>query len=143
MNFELLNRVALTVGDNAGSSTTTGGGTTNAGGLLGGFGNSPWMLLIWIAVFGLIFYFLLIRPQKKKDKEKQNMLEAMKKGDKITTIGGISGKIASIKDNTIILEVASIGGAEKVKIEIQRWAVGSVDKSSDEVELTTDDASAE
>ena len=107
-----------TVGDAL--STTTGNG-----------GQSPWILIIYVVVIGALFYFMLYRPNKKKEKQKKNMLENMKKGDRITTIGGIQGKIAQIKDDSIVIEVASIGSAEKVKLEIQKWAIGTID-SADE-----------
>ncbi|MBO4321218.1 MAG: preprotein translocase subunit YajC, partial [Treponema sp.] len=53
----------------------------------------------------LIMYFLMIRPQNKKQKETQKMIEALKKGDKVITIGGIHGTVASTKENTIIVKV--------------------------------------
>ena len=92
---------------------------------------SPWILIIYVALIGALFYFMMYRPQKKKEKQKKNMLEGMKKGDKITTIGGIQGRISQIKDDAIIIEVASIGSAEKVKLEIQKWAIGTVDSQND------------
>lgn len=112
------------VGDIGSGSTTTDttGGSTS--------GSSPWVLVIYIVIIAACFYFLMYRPQKKKEKQKKSMLDDMKKGDKITTIGGIQGKIAQIKDDAIVIEVASIGGAEKVKLEIQKWAIGSVDSQS-------------
>ncbi|MDR3248668.1 MAG: preprotein translocase subunit YajC, partial [Treponema sp.] len=57
----------------------------------------------FIAIIG-IFYFLIIRPQNKKQKETQRMLEALKKGDKVVTIGGMHGIIQSVKDHSIILK---------------------------------------
>ena len=92
---------------------------------------SPLFIIVWIVVLGALFYFMMYRPQKKKEKQKKNMLDNMKKGDKITTIGGIQGRIAQIKDESIVIEVASLGGAEKVKIEIQKWAIGSIDSQDD------------
>lgn len=116
-----------TVGDLGGASGDAGAGS--------GTGDvpqqSPWILLVYVALFGALFYFMMYRPQKKKEKQKKNMLDGMKKGDKITTIGGIQGRIAQIKDDAIIIEVASIGSAEKVKLEIQKWAIGTVDSQND------------
>ena len=94
-------------------------------------GQSPWILIIYVVVIAALFYFMLYRPNKKKEKQKKNMLENMKKGDRITTIGGIQGKIAQIKDDSIVIDVASVGGAEKVKLEIQKWAIGSIDSQDD------------
>lgn len=73
-----------------------------------------------IVIFA-IFYFLLIRPQQKREKERRSMLQALSEGDNIITIGGIYGKILNIKDDVITLEIG-----DKVKIKIIRSAVGSV-----------------
>lgn len=76
----------------------------------------PFIILI------AIMYFMLIRPQKKKDKEIASMRASLKTGDTIVTIGGILGKIVKIKDDTIVIQV----GSDKVKMEIMKWAVSSV-----------------
>ena len=70
----------------------------------------------------VVFYFLLIRPQQKRDKKTKEMLAALKVGDNAVSIGGIVGKICSIKDDTVTLEV----GADKVKIKFERSAIKSV-----------------
>ncbi|HIQ63119.1 MAG TPA: preprotein translocase subunit YajC [Candidatus Avichristensenella intestinipullorum] len=74
----------------------------------------------------VVFYFLLIRPQRKKDKKVKEMLAALKVGDRVTTIGGIHGTIMGIKDDTITLGV----GAEKTKLVFARWAIRNVDEVS-------------
>ena len=74
----------------------------------------------------LIMYFLLIRPQKKREKQINAMRSAIQVGDEIITIGGICGKIVKTKDETIVIQV----GADKVKFEMMRWAVSSVERSS-------------
>ena len=61
--------------------------------------------LIMFALIILIFYFLIYRPQKKRDKEAKAMLAAMKKGDKVVTIGGIHGTIVTVKDKTVVIKV--------------------------------------
>lgn len=76
----------------------------------------PLILLI------VIMYFLLIRPQKKREKEVNSMRNAIKVGDEVITIGGICGKIVKTKDDTLTIQV----GADKVKFEIMRWAVSKV-----------------
>lgn len=78
--------------------------------------------LIMMVVFFGIFYFLLIRPQQKKNKEVQKMRSELKVGDNIITIGGIHGKVLNIKDEVLTIEV----GADKVKLQVSKWAVGSV-----------------
>lgn len=88
-------------------------------GLAGSF--IPLLLVI------VIFYFFLIRPQNKKQKETQRMLSALKKGDKVITIGGIHGVISSVKENTVIVKVD-----DDCKIEFNRSAISSVELSDAE-----------
>ncbi|GHV84384.1 hypothetical protein AGMMS50212_17240 [Spirochaetia bacterium] len=76
--------------------------------------------LPFILIIG-IFYFLIIRPQNKKQKETKKMLEAIKKGDKIITIGGVHGTIHSVKDSSVIVKVD-----DNVKMEFTRGAIASV-----------------
>lgn len=70
----------------------------------------------------VVFYFFAIRPQKKREKEIQAMREGIKVGDEIITIGGILGKVVTVKDDQIIIEV----GATKTRLELTKWSVGSV-----------------
>ena len=79
------------------------------------------MILIFV-----IFYFMLIRPQRKKDKEAKQMLENLKVGDRICTIGGIYGTIVRIKDQVLTIEV----GEQKTQMMIARWAVRNVEQLS-------------
>ncbi|QQO11211.1 preprotein translocase subunit YajC [Breznakiella homolactica] len=81
--------------------------------------------LIPFALIILIFYFLIIRPQNKKQKETQRMLDALKKGDKIVTIGGIHGVVQSVKDGSVIVKVD-----ESTKMEFSRSAISSVNAPS-------------
>ena len=81
-------------------------------------------LLMLVAMIG-VFYFLLIRPQKKKDKAVKKMLAAVKISDRITTIGGIHGTVTALKDDNVTILV----GAENVKLVIARWAIRSVDEA--------------
>lgn len=76
------------------------------------------------ALMILVFYFLLIRPQKKRERETKQMLSALKAGDNITTIGGICGKIVKVQDDIFTIEV----GSDKVKLVIERWAVKNVER---------------
>jgi preprotein translocase subunit YajC len=68
-----------------------------------------------------VFYFLIIRPQQKRDKERKKMLSELKEGSRILTIGGIYGRILSIKDDVIVLDVG-----EKIKLKVTRSAIGSI-----------------
>ena len=70
-----------------------------------------------------LFYFFMYRPQKKQEKETNAMRDSLEVGDEITTIGGIIGKIVSIKDETVLIET----GRDKVRIRILRSAVRNVD----------------
>ena len=74
----------------------------------------------------VIFYFMLIRPQRKKDKEAKKMLENLKVGDRICTIGGIYGTIVRIKDDVLTIEV----GEQKTQLVFARWAVRNVEQLS-------------
>ena len=79
-------------------------------------------LLMWVVVFG-VFYFLLIRPQKKKDKELKEMRENLNVGDKVTTIGGIIAHVAKVEENAVILEI----GPNRTKVPFEKWAIGTVE----------------
>lgn len=74
----------------------------------------------------VVFYFILIRPQRKKDKEAKAMLAALKKGDRICTIGGIYGTITNIKDDVLTVEV----GEQKTVMVFARWAIRNVEEIS-------------
>ena len=82
-------------------------------------------LLPMILIF-VVFYFMLIRPQRKKDKEAKQMLDNLKVGDRICTIGGIYGTIVRIKDQVLTIEV----GEAKTQMMIARWAVRNVEQLS-------------
>ena len=81
----------------------------------------PFLLII------VIFYFFLIRTKKKKQKETEKMLNALKKGDKVITIGGIHGVVSSVKEKTVILKVD-----DDCKMEFNRTAISSVELSEAE-----------
>jgi preprotein translocase subunit YajC len=83
-------------------------------------GGSPLMSFLPFILIIVIMYFLMIRPQQKKQKEKQLMLDALKKGDNIITMGGIHGKVTGFTDNdtTVIIKVD-----EKVKLNVDRSAI--------------------
>ena len=79
--------------------------------------------LVLMVAMVAIFYFMLIRPQKKKDKAVKDMLAALKNGDRVCTIGGIYGTISNVRDDTITLLV----GPQKVPMMFARWAIRSVE----------------
>ena len=88
----------------------------------GGAGDMISMLLM-MAVMVAVFYFMLIRPQRKKDKAVKNMLDNLKVGDRIWTIGGFYGTVAGIKDDTVTLTMGSLQNT----VVIKRSAVGGVE----------------
>jgi preprotein translocase subunit YajC len=77
--------------------------------------------------FLLIFYFFLIRPQKKKDNEIKEMRNNLHEGDEVITIGGIYGKIIRAKEDVLTLEV----GSTKTRLDVTRWAIGSIVKKNE------------
>lgn len=87
------------------------------------------MLVVMIAVF----YFLMIRPENKRKKAIMEMRNSLKVGDEITTIGGITGTICALKENTLVIET----GADRVRLEITKWAVSTKGTQ------TTEDATPE
>jgi preprotein translocase subunit YajC len=86
-----------------------------------GGGGSPLSGLWMIALIFVIFYFLLIRPQQKKQKQHQKMLEGIKKGDRVVTSGGLYGTVVGVKDNVVVLKVA-----ENVKMEFTKGSISQV-----------------
>ena len=82
-------------------------------------GSSMVTLIVYIVAMLAIFYFLLIRPQKKKEKEARLMMEALRVGDKIVTIGGIVGIVVKTGNDNIVIET----GGDKHKIRIKKWAI--------------------
>ena len=97
---------------------------TDGGQSAGGLETILPQLLPFAAII-LIFYLLIIRPQSKKRKETEKMLGALKKGDKVVTIGGLYGTIQSVKETTVILKAD-----DNVKLEFLRSAISSVIQQS-------------
>ena len=84
----------------------------------GGFGIFPFLILMLV-----MMYFLTIRPQRKKQKELQQQIDAMKSGDSVITAGGLHGLVTNIKDRTVILKVA-----DNVKLEFEKTSIATVVK---------------
>lgn len=96
--------------------------TTKPGGQWGG--------IIMIVVMAVAMYFLMIRPQKKKQKEEQEMRDSIQIGDEVTTIGGIMGRVVTVKEDSIVIET----GADRVKMRFQRWAIQTNDTANARME---------
>jgi preprotein translocase subunit YajC len=73
-----------------------------------------------------IFYFLILRPQQKRQKERQKLLDAVKKGDKVVTAGGLHGTVAGLDDKTVLLQVS-----ENVKMKFERSAISTIVKEGE------------
>ena len=96
----------LQLGTGAASGSNAQGGST--------------MIIMMVVLVGLM-YFMTIRPQKKRQKEEQEMRNALEIGDEIITIGGIVGKVVTIREEDLIIET----GADRTKMRIMRWAVNT------------------
>ena len=84
-------------------------------------------ILIMLLPMILIFYFMIIRPENKRKKEAEAMRNNLKTGDKITTIGGITGVVVNVKDNHFVIE----SGADQVRIEFAKWALATNDSANE------------
>lgn len=93
-----------------------------------GTGGSMVATIVMLVAMIAIFYFLMYRPQKKQDQQQNAMRNSLQVGDEITTIGGIIGKIVSIKEETLVIETSK----DKTKIRILRTAVRSVDVKAED-----------
>jgi len=91
---------------------TTTGDVAGAGGM--------YTIIMLIVMVG-IMYFLMIRPENKRKKEAEAMRNAMKAGDEVVTIGGITGKVVQVKDDKFVIET----GADQVRIEFAKWALSA------------------
>lgn len=85
----------------------------------GAGGSSSYIILMVVLV--AVMYFMMIRPQKKRQKEEQEMRSSLEIGDEIITIGGIVGKVVTIREEDIVIET----GADRTKMKVQRWAVNT------------------
>ena len=77
-------------------------------------------IIMLVAMFALL-YFFMIRPENKRKKEAQNLRDSLAVGDVVTSIGGITGTVCAVKENTIVIE----SGADRVRLELTKWAVSS------------------
>ena len=114
MSFQLLNMFM-------------GGGAAGAG--EGGKSNPTMMIVMLVGMVGLM-YFTMIRPQKKRQKEEQAMRDNLSINDEITTIGGIIGRVVTVKEDSLIIET----GADRTKLRIIRTAVGINNTNQDKAE---------
>lgn len=120
--FDILFGISTALASETATTTTD---TTNTG-TVSCFSAESLVMMAPLLLMVVVFYFMLIRPQKKKDKQVKAMLDALKPGDRVTTIGGIYGTISSIKDDLITLAV----GQSKTEMVFARWAIRNVDEAT-------------
>ncbi len=122
--FEKLFGLASAVAEEAATSgAAAGAGDAAAAGEVNSVAALVTTFLPLVLIF-VVFYFFLIRPQRKKDKKVKEMLNNLKAGDRVCTIGGIYGTIVGIKDDTVTLSV----GRENTSMVIARWGIRSVEE---------------
>ena len=90
-------------------------------------GSSMSMIIMIVAMFA-IFYFLIIRPENKKKKAAEEMRGSLSNGDEITTIGGITGKVVQITEDTVTIET----GEDRVRVQLKKWAISTTAKQEAE-----------
>lgn len=91
--------------------------TSSGGADLAGGGGT--FTIVWLVIMVALFYFMLIRPQKKKEKADRQLRASLQAGDKIVTIGGFTGRILSVKDDEVTFET----GAAKTRLTVKKWAI--------------------
>ena len=85
------------------------------------------VIIMYAAIFA-VFYFLFVRPQKKKENALKEMRNNLKVGDKVTTIGGIIANVAKVEENSVVLEI----GPNRTKVPLEKWAIGTVESKSEQ-----------
>lgn len=116
MLFETLNFLCMGMGTNTGDAAAQK--------------SSPFTMIIMMVVMVVGMYFLMIRPQKKKQQEEQKLRDSVQIGDEITTIGGINGRVVTVKEDSIVLET----GADRTKMKIMRWAIQTNNTANERAE---------
>lgn len=87
------------------------------------------VIIMYAAIFA-VFYFLFIRPQKKKEQKLKDMREAITVGDKVTTVGGIIANVAKVEEDFVVLEL----GPNRTKVPFEKWAIATVESKKEDVE---------
>jgi preprotein translocase subunit YajC len=88
--------------------------------------------VIMFSLIILIFYFLILRPQQKRQKDRQKLLESVQKGDKVVTVGGMHGTVVGLEEKTLLVQVA-----ENVKLKFERSAISAVTRGADSAGKTS------
>ncbi len=97
--------------------------------------NSSTYGIIMLVVMFALMYFIMIRPQKKRQKEEQRMRDDVRVGDQITTIGGIMGRVVTVREDSLVIET----GADRNKITVKKWALQANETVHEDAGLDDDD----
>ena len=95
--------------------------------------SSPFGMLVPMAAIFLIFYFLLIRPQQKRQREQRSMLKSIEKGDSVVTAGGLHGKVTGVTDDVLTVDIGGVKG-DRLRVKVARARIDQVQKSKKEGE---------
>jgi preprotein translocase subunit YajC len=95
--------------------------------------SSPFGMLVPMAAIFLIFYFLLIRPQQKRQREQKSMLKSIEKGDSVVTAGGLHGKVTGVTDDVLTVDIGGVKG-DRLRVKVARARIDQVQKSKKEGE---------
>lgn len=87
-------------------------------------------IIIMMGIMLVVMYFLMIRPQKKKEQAAKQLRDSVQIGDEITTIGGINGRIVTVKEDSVVIETS----ADRVKMKLMRWAIQTNNTANERVE---------
>ncbi len=88
--------------------------------------------IIMFALIIAIFYFMIIRPQSKRQKDRQKLMDSLEKGDKVITIGGVHGTVVGLEEKTVLVQIA-----EDVKVKFERTAISTIVRASDNIGKTS------
>ena len=122
-----MKRIAMTAGAFAGLFSIHS--FAESGAAAGGFG--AYGTLIWMVLLLAVFYFMLIRPQKKREKAERELRNNLQNGDKIITIGGFTGRVINIRDDEVTFET----GAAKTRLTVKKWAIQTREETSASVDV--------
>jgi len=99
---------------------------------------SNWSIFILMPLLFAVMYFTMIRPQKKQQKKEQEIRESTQVGDEITTIGGIIGRVVTVKEDSLVIET----GADRNKMKITRWAIQTNNTANEKIQAEREAAKA-
>ena len=122
--FEKIFGITSAIAEQAASGTTAADAAAGTGANAGSTVAALATTFLPLILIFVVFWFMLIRPQRKKDKQVKEMLNNLKAGDRICTIGGIYGTIVGIKDDTVTLSV----GRDNLTMVVARWGIRSVEE---------------